>query len=175
MTHDITHDMSDAWYLSEEEKWNQWQIVREFTRVAGCPPNICWQASWLAARLSNTVQMDQGSTVHNSSHGQPIHRILRDAYHLQELGATGVSRSFHFGGIDEVEREIGVDVSIEIFRLVNGRYIKLMMTGTGAKVAEERYKWVVEEFVKKWDEEANTENVSGGEGGDLDESALKER
>ncbi|KAH6868213.1 hypothetical protein BKA58DRAFT_402608 [Alternaria rosae] len=119
--------------------------------------------------------MGQGLTVHNSSHGQPIHRILRDAYHLQWLGAAGVGHSFHFGGIDEVEREKGVDVSVEIFRLVNGGYIKLMTTETGAKVAEERYKWVVEEFVKKWDEEADTENVLGGEVGDLDESALKER
>ena len=109
MTHDITHDMSDAWYLSEDEKRNQWQIVREFTRAAGCPPNIIWQASCLAARLSGAIQIgEQGSTVTNFSHEQPIHRVLRDAYHLQRLGAVGVARYFYFHGMMNYTGSLGL-------------------------------------------------------------------
>jgi len=163
MAHDITHDMSDAWYLSEDEKRNQWQVVREFTRAAGCPPNIIWQASCLAARLSGTIQIgEQNSTVTNFSHEQPIHRVLRDAYHLQRPGAVGMARSFYFHGMDEVYRKTGVGFDVECLRHVDGGHVELMETETGRKMAKQRHMWVTEKFLKRWDEENDVDVVLGG-------------
>ncbi|KAI4706486.1 hypothetical protein J4E89_008904 [Alternaria sp. Ai002NY15] len=166
MTHDITHDMSDAWYLSSDEKRNQWQIVREFLRAAKCPPNIIWQASCLAARLSSSIQFDeQRFTVTNFSHEQPIHRILRDAYHLQRLGAVGVARYFYFHGMDEGYREPGVGFDVSCLRHMHGgQYVERMTTETGAEMAHKRYMWTTHKFLNGWDAENDVGSVVTGRG-----------
>ena len=66
--------------------------------------------------------------------------------------------------MDELYRGKGVDFGVECLRHVDGGYVELMTTETGARMAKQRYMWVTEKFLKRWDDENDVDNILIGRG-----------
>lgn len=137
----MTYDIGDTKYKVEGEQPNQSDIVDDYLKPLGCPLRIRRQAAFLGPRVSFTAEMSNEAGVKAFADENPALRIVQDADRIDGLGAVGVSRLFVYGGVDEVRRMGLIDSGIE---LIEGRlrhYSRLMKTGTGREVAEERYRW----------------------------------
>jgi uncharacterized protein len=155
----MTHDIGDAKYKKVGEIRDQNDIIDDFLEALDCPLPIRRQASYLAARVSFTTELADEEGIKGFADGHPAFRIVQDADRLDGLGAIGVSRLFVYGGVNEERRRGLIDSGIRLIeeRFVN--YRRLMKTDTGKKMAEDRYKWMMEEFVGRWRDETDTSNV----------------
>jgi HD superfamily phosphodiesterase len=155
----MTHHVGHVKYRSTDGEHDQATVIDEFLKENGCPLPVRRQAAYLAARVSFTAEMSDEEEVKAFATEYPAFRIVQDADRLDGLGAVGISRLFVHGGIDQTGRRSLFDSGV---RLVEGRlshYLRLMKTESGRKMTEERYKWMVEEFVGTWKTETDTSNI----------------
>jgi uncharacterized protein len=155
----MTHDVGDAKYKVEDETRDQNDIIDDFLKGCGCPLPIRRQAAYLAARVSFTLELQDEEGIAGFAEEYPAFRIIQDADRLDGLGAVGVSRLFVYGGANEIRRQGMIDSGIKLIEERFSHYPRLMKTETGKKMAEERYKWMVEEFVARWHDATDTSNV----------------
>ncbi|KAG9194953.1 hypothetical protein G6011_00073 [Alternaria panax] len=155
----MTHDIGDKKYGTKGGQSCHMITVRNFLNSLGCSSDICMEASLLAPRVSFTAEMLDEAHVGYVADEWPTLRIVQDADRLDGLGAIGVGRLFVYGGANKARRQGSIDSGIELIEQRFKHYSRLMKTETGRKMAEERYKWMVEDFVRRWKVEANTSNV----------------
>jgi uncharacterized protein len=155
----MTHDVGDAKYRVEGETRDQNDIIDDFLRELDCPLPIRRQAAYLAARVSFTAELRDEKEIAGFADEYPAFRIVQDADRLDGLGAVGVSRLFLYGGVNEVRRQGLIDSGIELIENRFSHYPRLMKTETSRKMAEERYKWMVDNFADRWRDETDTSNV----------------
>jgi uncharacterized protein len=155
----MTHDVGDAKYKADGEVRDQNDVIDDFLKELECPLPIRRQAAYLAARVSFTAELRDEEGIAGFAEEYPAFRIIQDADRLDGLGAVGVSRLFLYGGINEIRRQGLIDSGIELIEDRFSHYPRLMKTDTGKKMAEERYKWMVDNFVVRWRHETDISNV----------------
>ncbi|KAL1796098.1 hypothetical protein ACET3X_006322 [Alternaria dauci] len=155
----MTHDIGDTKYQADGEQLSQHDQIVQFLSVLDCPSYIRRQVAYLAPRVSFKKEMANEADTKAFADVYQVLRIVQDADRLDGLGAIGVSRLFIYGGVDEVRRNGSIDSGIKLIEARFGEYARLMKTETGRKIAEERYGWMKEDFVRRWEAEADTSNV----------------
>jgi uncharacterized protein len=155
----MAHDIGDTKYKVEGDKRDQTDIVDAFLRDLNCPLSARQEAAYIAPHISYSAEMSDEAGVQAFANHHPVLRIVQDADRLDGLGAVGVGRLFVCGAVNEVRRQGLIDSGIDLIQGRFRHYPRLMKTATGREVADERYKWMVDGFVRRWVVEAETGNV----------------
>jgi uncharacterized protein len=157
----MVHDVGDAKYHVREEndERDQEDIVRDFLKANGCKdPRIYAPASYVAARVSFSRELNDPEEMQKEVEICPALRIVQDADRLDGLGAIGIGRCFVFGGINEGRRKDTSHTGVELHTNRFQKYLELMKTETGREMAKERLE-VMDKFRKHWFEETDCSSV----------------
>ncbi|EOA88591.1 uncharacterized protein SETTUDRAFT_27395 [Exserohilum turcica Et28A] len=145
----------------ETDNWDydQIDIIDDFLKPLGCPLHIRRQAAHLAARVSATAKSSNQDDMDAFAREYPPFRVIHDARRLDELGAIGMSRLILNHDMSESPRWAVIQSNVRLLEDRFAHYSRLMLTDSGRKMAEQRYKWMVEGFLGQWKRETDTSNV----------------
>lgn len=155
----MTHDVGDPKYREPDDTRGQEEVILEFLTTLQCPADIAREAAKVAAAVSFSAELRDPDAVLQFAALHPALRVVQDADRIDALGAVGMGRCFVFGGVNEVRRHGLLESGIALVEQRFGLYVGLMKTEVGRKMAEERYRWMADDFARKWREEADTSNV----------------
>lgn len=129
--------------------------MEKFLNSFYCPTSICRQAAFLADKIDAGADEDSTKLF---AFKYPAFRIIEDAHRLDDLGAIGIINHMMWFGEDRRYQNLS-PWDVKVFEEVFDAYPGTMKTDTGRKMAEERYKFMTEQFLTHWKLETDTSNV----------------
>lgn len=155
----MVHSVSSQLLRAAEKPCDQLDVIDYFLKSYGCPLPIRRQVAFITTRVTVEIQLYDVSLMKVFSDEYPAHRVIQDAHMLAEMGAIGIIRFYTFYGRLPPESWDSTEKVSKLIKDYLSQYVQAMRTETGRKMAEERLKWMKEEFLHQWSREADTSNV----------------
>lgn len=121
----------------------QHNLIFEFLRRLGCPPDVAGPAALIASLVSFTREVENKDKIREHCEAYPALKFVQDADRLDGLGVVGIARLGMFGDV-HAERSGTILLMVHYIdtRLVH--YVALMKTKSGKKEAEKRWAQMLE-------------------------------
>ncbi len=159
----LLHDIADAKFHQGDESVGP-KIARDFLQSEQVPEDV----------INHIIKIIENISFKNSLEGQKFSslelQIIQDADRLDAIGAIGIARAFVYGGyknnpiydpslkpnlnMDKKTYKKGNTTTINHFYEKLLKLKDLMNTPTGAKLAEDRHRFMLEfleQFYKEWE------------------------
>lgn len=155
----MVYSVSRQLCRAAEKPCDQLDVIDDFLKSYGCPLSIRRQVAFIAVRVTVEIELYDVGPMKVFSDEYPAYRVIQDAHLLGEMGAIGIVRFYTFYGSFPPERWDLIRKISKLVAVYLSQYVQAMRTETGRKMAEERLKWMKEEFLRQWEREADTSNV----------------
>jgi len=146
----LVHDIGNRKCKDPGQARDQETIIDTFLAEYGCPSLIRREVAHLASHVSFTLETHSPALVADIARDHPAFRIIQDAVRLDGLGTIGVTRMLISRGVDEKLRHESIDSDVALIEGKFSHYPELMKTETGKRIAEKRYKWMVDVWMRQF-------------------------